>query len=184
MVNNNIIKGFDDDNDENLKIRLRKIPELEKGLVLIFSGYIDTYNAKYFNKKINMVIEAGYTKLIFYCKDLNYVSSTGIGSFVTFLKQLKAKGGDIVLFDVQLKVLEVFQLLGFSQFFAVKENYKDSIEYFLTGAAVDEKTSLFPLLFSCPRCSKNLKTVKPGRFRCSECKAILVINDTGQVFLG
>ncbi|MDX9958981.1 MAG: anti-sigma F factor antagonist, partial [Spirochaetia bacterium] len=44
--------------------------------------------------------------------------------------------------------------------------------------------SAFPKIFSCPICNKKLKAAKPGRFRCSECKTILAIDNSGQVFLG
>jgi hypothetical protein len=85
--------------------------------------------------------------------------------------------------EIQPKVYEVFQLLGFSQFFNIKDNLEDSIKFFRKGAST-EATSIFPKIFSCPICSKKLKALKPGRFRCSECKTILAIDSTGQVFLG
>ncbi|MBE6350425.1 MAG: anti-sigma F factor antagonist, partial [Spirochaetaceae bacterium] len=46
------------------------------------------------------------------------------------------------------------------------------------------ESSVFPKIFACPVCSKKLKAVKSGRFRCSECKTILAIDEQGQVFLG
>jgi hypothetical protein len=128
-------------------------------------------------------IEAGYIRLIFQCGGLNYVSSTGIGSFTAFLKSAKPRGGDLVLLEIQPKVYEVFQLLGFSQFFNIKDNLDDSIDFFRSGSSA-EKSTMFPKVFSCPICSKKLKATKAGRFRCSECKTILAIDNAGQVFLG
>ncbi|MCP4178729.1 MAG: anti-sigma F factor antagonist, partial [bacterium] len=46
------------------------------------------------------------------------------------------------------------------------------------------KSDIFPKIFRCPICSKKLKASKAGRFRCSECKTILAIDNSGQVFLG
>ena len=46
------------------------------------------------------------------------------------------------------------------------------------------ETDVFPKIFKCPICGKKLKATKPGRFRCSECKTILAIDNSGQVFLG
>lgn len=99
------------------------------------------------------------------------------------MKAVKPRGGDLVLLEVQPKVYEVFQLLGFSQFFTIKDTLEDSIGYFSTGKG-EESAALFPKVFACPICSKKLKAVKPGRFRCSECKTVLAIDNTGQVFLG
>ena len=183
MINNDIVNGFDDEKDESLKIKLQKVGEVEGCLVLYLTGYIDTYNSNYFQKRVQRAVEAGYTRLIFHCGGLNYVSSTGIGSFTAFLKGVKPRGGDLVLLDIQPKVYEVFQLLGFSQFFNIKDNLQDSVNFFRKGSST-ETVSTFPKVFSCPICSKKLKALKPGRFRCSECKTILAIDNAGQVFLG
>lgn len=182
MSNNNIVPGFNDEKDESLKINLEKVPEIENCLTIYLSGYIDTYNSSFFQKRIARVVESGYVKLIFNCASLNYVSSTGIGSFTAFLKMVKPKNGDVVLLEIQPKVYEVFQLLGFSQFFNIKDTMGDAINFFKQGAPVED--SVFPKIFSCPVCSKRLKATRSGRFRCSECKSILAIDQQGQVFLG
>ncbi len=182
-MNNDIVPGFDDDKDDSLKIRLQKIDQVSGCLVLYLTGYIDTYNSNYFQKRVTKAIEVGFTRLIFHCGGLNYVSSTGIGSFTAFLKAVKPRGGDLVLLEIQPKVYEVFQLLGFSQFFNIKENLEDSVAFF-SEKSDQAKTGPFPKIFKCPICTKKLKATKPGRFRCSECKTILAIDNAGQVFLG
>jgi anti-anti-sigma factor len=183
MNNNEIVVGFDDEKDESLKIKLEKIDEAPRCLKMSLMGYIDTYNSNFFQKRIQKAIDGGFVRLIFQCSGLNYVSSTGIGSFTTFLKAVKPQGGDLVLLDIQPKVFEVFQLLGFSQFFNIRESLEDSIEFFNSGK-VEEKPSAFPKVVACPLCYKKLKAIKAGRFRCSECKSILAIDDNGQVLLG
>ncbi|MCA1754657.1 MAG: STAS domain-containing protein [Spirochaeta sp.] len=183
MNNNDIVPGFDEEKDESLKIRLQKIDSVDGCLVLYLTGYIDTYNSNFFQKRVARAIEGGFTKLVFNCGGLNYVSSTGIGSFTAFLKQLKPRGGDLVLLEIQPKVYEVFQLLGFSQFFNIKDTLDEAVEFFSKGNATTE-SDVFPKIFKCPICSKKLKATKSGRFRCSECKTILAIDNTGQVFLG
>ncbi|MCQ2610279.1 MAG: STAS domain-containing protein [Treponema sp.] len=183
MTNNNtLVPGFNDEKDDSLKISLDKIDDVPNCLSIVLNGYVDTYNSSFFQKRIAKIVEAGYTNLIFNCAALNYVSSTGIGSFTAFLKMVKPKGGDIVLLEIQPKVYEVFQLLGFSQFFNIKNSTDDAIAYLKSGAPV--VSSVFPKVFGCPVCSKKLKATRAGRFRCSECKSILAIDAQGQVFLG
>jgi len=183
MYNNEIVVGFDDEKDDSLKIKLTKIEDAPRCLMLALTGYIDTYNSNFFQKRIQKAIEGGFVRLIFECGGLNYVSSTGIGSFTTFLKAVKPQGGDLVLLDIQPKVFEVFQLLGFSQFFNIRESIEESIDFFKSGK-VQEKPSVFPKVVACPLCYKKLKAVKAGRFRCSECKSVLAIDENGQVLLG
>jgi anti-anti-sigma factor len=183
MTNNDIVAGFDDEKDENLQIKLQGVKGVEGCLILYLNGYIDTYNANYFQKRVLKAIESGFIRLVFHCGALNYVSSTGVGSFTAFLKLVKPRGGDLVLLEIQPKVYEVFQLLGFSQFFNIKDNLEDSLNFFRGGSSV-ELAFLFPRAFACPNCSRKLNALKPGRFRCAECKAILAIDNAGQVVLG
>lgn len=184
MSNNDIVPGFDEERDESLKIRLQKPDTAADGvLILYLNGYIDTYNSNFFQKRVSRAIEAGYTKLIFHCSGLTYVSSTGIGSFTAFLKAVKPRSGDLVLLEIQPKVYEVFQLLGFSQFFHIKDNLDEAVDFFKKGSASAD-SDLFPKIFRCPICSTKLKASKPGRFRCSNCKTILAVDNSGQIFLG
>lgn len=184
-TNNEIVPGFDDEKDDSLKIRLQKAEGVDGCLVLYLTGYIDTYNSNFFQKRVSKAIDAGFTRIIFQCSGLNYVSSTGIGSFTAFLKAVKPKGGEIVLLEIQPKVYEVFQLLGFSQFFNIKDNLDEAVKFFQSGGSLETSDNgIFPKTFNCPICSKRLKASKAGRFRCSECKTILAIDNAGQVFLG
>ena len=181
--NNSIITGFDDEKDDSLKIMLEKADSIPNGIFIYLNGYIDTYNSNFFQKKITKIVESGFINLVFNCSSLNYVSSTGIGSFTAFLKMLKPKGGDVVLLEIQPKVYEVFQLLGFSQFFNIKDALPDAIAFFQTTTS-EVQAEIFPKIFACPICTKKLKATKAGRFRCSECKTILAIDNNAQVFLG
>jgi anti-anti-sigma factor len=184
MANNAIVPGFDADKDDSLRIDLKKVTGVQNCLSLVLTGYIDTYNSNSFQKRVQRAIDYGYNRLIFDCCGLNYVSSTGIGSFTAFLKSLKLAGGDLVLLDVQTKVYEVFQLLGFSQFFNIRDNQEDAENYFKEGSGQMSDDGVFPYNFNCPICAKKLKAVKSGRFRCSGCKTILAVDDKANVFLG
>jgi anti-anti-sigma factor len=96
------------------------VDSIDGGLILYLTGYIETYNSNFFQNRVNRAIESGFIRLIFHCSGLNYVSSTGIGSFTAFLKAVKPRGGDLVLLEIQPKVYEVFQLLGFSSFLILR----------------------------------------------------------------
>ena len=62
--NNNLVPGFNDEKDDSLKINLEKLSEVENCLTVYLTGYIDTYNSSFFQKRISKVVEAGYTNLI------------------------------------------------------------------------------------------------------------------------
>jgi anti-sigma B factor antagonist len=181
MNNNEIVPGFDEEKNDSLKIRLQKIAV--ECVVVYCTGYIDTYNSAYFTGRISMIIAAGFSRIVFNLAGVIYISSTGIGSFTTFLKALRPRGGDMVLLQVQPRVFEVFQLLGFAQFFNVKENLEQAVA-FLESSGTLAGASPFPRVFACPICEKKLKASRAGRFRCSECKTILAVDDGARVLLG
>ena len=183
MNNNDLVPGFNDEKDDSLKISLEKVDAVDNAILVILNGYIDTYNSVYFQKQVNKIVGNGFVNIVFNCSNLTYVSSTGIGSFTAFLKLVKPKNGDIVLLNIQPKVYEVFQLLGFSHFFNIKETIEDAINHFKQDSN-PAGASVFPKIFSCPVCSRKLKATRQGRFKCSACKAILAIDQHGNVFLG
>ena len=121
------ISGFDEELDDCLTVNARKISEIESSCLLKLTGYIDTYNSAFFQKKTDMLIEAGYNNFILDCSDLNYISSTGIGSLASFLRNTQSKSGHLVLVSLQPNVHEVFMILGFTQFFTVKDTEEEAI---------------------------------------------------------
>ena len=168
---------------DSLRIYLEKDPNDPNIIEMNLKGFLDTYNSSDFQREVNKIIESGTVKILFNCAELNYVSSTGIGAFTAFLKILKQKNGDLVLVSLQPKVLEVFQLLGFSKFFNILPN-KDEAKKVLKGQKEEVVSSNFPKIFKCPICKKSLKASKSGRFRCTECKTILNVDTEGHVSLG
>jgi len=183
IKNNDIVSGFDNEKDDTLEIRLEKIQDVAGCLVLYLTGYIDTYNSGKFQKRVAKAIEAGYIRLIFDIADTETVSSAEIGCYTAFLKAIKPRGGDLVLLRMKPKVYEVYQLLGFSQFFNIQANLDEAVAFFATSDQGGKVVS-FPRIFKCPVCSMKLKAIRAGRFRCSECKTILAIDNRGWVILG
>ncbi len=179
-MNNDIVPGFDDGKEQSLGIRLEKVELVPNCLVLHLTGYIDAYNHHYFQQKVAMAIEAGYTRLILDMRGINFIGSTGVGGLFSLMRTLRSKAGDVVLQEMQAKVYEVFQLLGFSRFFSVTDGLEESIA-FLTKAP---PAAVFPRVFACPICSVKLRAGRAGRFRCSQCRTILALAEPGAVALG
>ena len=92
---------------------------------------------------------------------------------------VKPKGGDVVLLDIQPKVYEVFQLLGFTHFFNIRNSLEEAVEFF--NDERNMQISTFPLSFECPLCNAKLRTTHEGRFRCSNCKAIISVSNEGKI---
>lgn len=180
--NDNIVSGFDADTDESLKIVLKNVPTIDHCCLIEFDGYIDTYNSSFFQNQITKIVNAGFINLIFDCTKLSYISSTGLGSFTILLKMVRGKGGDLTIAAIQEKVNEVFQILGFSQFFVICQTVEDAVSHFTNG--VTTSAEIFPRILACPSCAKSVRAVRAGRFRCMNCKSIIVITEDGNIMLG
>lgn len=179
MSSNNdlIIPGFNKDQIDSLRVELYIQNSI---LVVQCYGSIDTYNSSHFKQKIDLCLKYGFNNIIFDCGGITYVSSTGIGVFVDLMKHATSHGGNIYLTNVKSKVLEVFELLGFSNFL----NFVSTVEIALSKIEhPSDAISIFPEKFSCPICDKKLIAKKSGKFKCPNCKTIIQIDNIGKVSL-
>ena len=176
MNNDEIVPGFDSEEDKALRIRLQRIND--RCLVLYLDGRIDTYSSNNVQKRFNKAIEKGFMRMIIDARGLNYVSSAGVGILVHLMKTLNLRNGDVVFMHFQPTVWQVLELLGLARWFTIAEDLDEAIHSF-NGSVKD-----WPIVFKCPICEKRLKAVAAGRFRCGECRTILVINNDMQVLLG
>ena len=171
------VAGFDEDYDNKLKVDLAASVKIIPECALInLGGYIDEHNYMRFQKQVMLAIKSGFSKIIFDCAELTYISSIGMGAFSDLLKEVRQKGGGIALLRPQQKVYNVFHLLGFSSYFPKMNSLEDAIRYF-----VNLKEKVFPKVFLCPVCSKKLRATQPGVFRCSGCQTVLSVNEEGEV---
>lgn len=152
-------------------------------LIIRISGQLDTYNSIQFKKNIETILsQTKFRKIIFNMKNLNYVSSTGISTFIEILRIFNkdTNPGEIVLSEIVPKVNKIFELLGFNSFFKIFDTMQYAIKYFENYK--DE--SIFPRVLLCPFCNTRLKAHKLGKFRCKKCKSIVIIDSEGKIFKG
>lgn len=170
--NNAIVSLFDEEADENMTITL------EAGnsghLCAHLKGRLDTANCAVFARRMKKALDAGYSSIVLECSALAYLSSAGVGALAALLKQAKEKGGTLALANVSDEIKELLKLLDFEQFFEMTDGVRTAP---LPPAA-------FPLVVKCPQCGKALKVAKEGRYRCSNCKAIISVSASGSVALG
>ena len=178
-THNDLIPGFDEITEETLKITLRRIPNVDKGCLISLTGFIDVYNSTFFQKQITRVINSDFYNLIFECSNLSSITSTGFGILTNLLKKVHFMGGEIVLSGLQPTIVETIELLGFAHFFKMVNSLEDAMKEF--GAVVAMQNTVFPKFLNCPSCQKVLRAQHSGRFRCINCKTVIVVSDDGNV---
>jgi anti-sigma B factor antagonist len=88
-----------------------------------------------FNLLMTTLITGGMKKVVFDLGDLKYIDSTGIGIIINVTKQVRAKGGDLVFFNVNPKILEIFQLVKLNDFILFFKGEKQITDHFFTTKA-------------------------------------------------
>jgi len=87
--------------------------------VLALDGYLDAHTAPQFEKAIQEEFEGGRKRIVVDCGRLTYISSAGLGVFMSFIEEIREAGGDIKLAAIVPKVYQVFEVLGFPSLFEI-----------------------------------------------------------------
>lgn len=97
---------------------------------LTIMGYLDAQTAPMLEGHIKDNVDAGKNKLLINFKDLVYISSAGLGVFMSFIEQIRKNNGDIKLAEMNDSVFNIFDLLGFPMLFDIDRNENILIEKF------------------------------------------------------
>jgi anti-sigma B factor antagonist len=103
----------------------------QDGLSLIaVEGFLDAHTAPHFEKAIQTEIDAGHNRIVVDCEKLTYISSAGLGVFMSFVEELREAGGDIKICGLTPKVRGVFDMLGFQEIFDLVDDQQTAVRRF------------------------------------------------------
>ncbi|HDT14973.1 MAG TPA: anti-sigma factor antagonist [Firmicutes bacterium] len=96
----------------------------ENGQISIIQckGFIDTTTSEILEKALTQLLAAKKYKVIIDLSEIDYISSAGWGIFISEIKNIRKNRGDLKLVSMRPEVLEIFELLDFTN---ILENYKD-----------------------------------------------------------
>lgn len=98
--------------------------------IIYLNGYLDAHSAPNLEEEVNNLISHNKFKLIFEFSNLEYISSAGLGVFMTFIENVRENNGDIKLTNMVDKVKTVFELLGFNMLFEITNSVDEAISNF------------------------------------------------------
>ncbi|MCC2548423.1 STAS domain-containing protein [Hymenobacter sp. BT175] len=81
-------------------------------LTLSLDGELDASSAVLLDTELNKPDVLQYQKVLIDCQRLNYISSAGLGVFISHLQRFQDAGVKLVFFNMQEKVHNVFEILG------------------------------------------------------------------------
>ena len=81
-------------------------------LTLVLDGELDASSAVVLDAELNKPEIVNYKKVLIDCQRLSYISSAGLGVFISHLQRLQDSNVKLVFFNMQEKVFNVFEILG------------------------------------------------------------------------
>jgi anti-sigma B factor antagonist len=102
--------------------------------VLELEGELDAHTASQLEDSLRRLINENKSNIIVNCRELNYIASAGLGVFMAYIEDVRGSGGDIKLTNMNEKVYNVFDLLGFPTLYDILEDERDAVEKFSSEA--------------------------------------------------
>ncbi len=95
----------------------------EEEIYLIeIEGDLDASSCINLDKAISEAVSAGEKKILIDCTNLNYISSAGLGVFMSYIQDFENNKISMVLFNLSKKVKNVFQILGLDELIQIVDS--------------------------------------------------------------
>jgi anti-sigma B factor antagonist len=104
--------------------------QVDNVVILYPKGHLDAHNVERFEKEILKLLESNMVQIVINCKDLNYISSAGMGIIMGYLDEVREKEGDIKLCCLNDRVYEIFDLVGFTDIYDFENDEQLAINKF------------------------------------------------------
>ncbi len=98
--------------------------------VVEVQGRVDSSNADQLDSHLKGLVENGRYNLVLKLSEVHYMSSAGLRSIVTALRECKKHGGDVRLAQPSERVSEVLSLAGLDSLFQVFDDVTAAVGSF------------------------------------------------------
>ena len=95
------------------------ITNQENKTLVVLNGRLDTTNADQFQQDIASLMEGDKPDIDIDCSAMSYTSSQGLRLFLMLQKSVMARGGKMVMRNMNPQVKEVFDITGFSNIITI-----------------------------------------------------------------
>ena len=112
---------------KNFSITRRQINQIS---VLDISGELDAHTASQLENSLKELISSERINIIVNFAQLDYIASVGLGVFMAYIEDVRELGGDIKLSNMNQRVYNVFDLLGFPTLYEILDEEHEAINAF------------------------------------------------------
>lgn len=104
-----------------------EIVDFKGNKIIAISGDIDMYSSPELRKELMRLIDKKLKSLHVDFKDVSYIDSSGIATFVEGLKTMKTYGGRLKLIDIPEGIMEIFRFSKLDSIFEIYGNIDDAL---------------------------------------------------------
>lgn len=105
----------------------------DQHVTLKLKGQVDASNSVELDMAIQDVLMEGQDRIMVDGSLLDYISSAGLGVFMSYLEDFKDKKVKFVIFGLNEKVMNVFHILGLDQLLTLTEDERKALEILYGG---------------------------------------------------
>ena len=118
---------------EGIQVSVEKAGSRNDISIIRVGGYIDTTTSSELERALDDLLRAGVVRVIIDLGSVDYISSAGWGIFISEIKGMRERGGDLKLARMIPDVYEVFELLEFHYILKAFDTIEDAIGDFDKG---------------------------------------------------
>ncbi len=115
---------------EGIQVSVSKAGLKNNVSVIKVGGYIDTTTSAEVERALDSILRAGSYNIVIDLGNVDYISSAGWGIFISEIKGIREKGGDLKLVNMIPDVYEVFELLEFHYILKAFDTMEEAIGAF------------------------------------------------------
>ena len=97
-----------------------EIKEQNGGLTALMDGRLDTPASVQAAKDMQPLMDNANKEITLDCTKLEYISSSGLRLFLSLRKETSAKGGKVIIENINDEIKKVFMMTGFYNLFEIK----------------------------------------------------------------
>lgn len=96
--------------------------------IIALNGDLDASSAILLDNELKKALEGMEKKILVDCEQLNYISSAGLGVFMSYLQEIEEKKASLVIYNLSDKVKKVFEILGLDDLLKITKNKEQAIQ--------------------------------------------------------
>jgi len=98
--------------------------------VVKVAGTFDVATLPQFEALLRRLRESGHIKILVDLSRLDYISSSGLGSFLGTVDPFRAMGGDMIFVRLSERIRKIFKVVGFTRILTIMDDEEEALEHF------------------------------------------------------